>query len=406
MNLFEPPGVLLSAAVVVACAELGSRMWIRRFSRCYVWPPGWKVDVQVDAVTFPELERHVRFEVNADGERGGSVRQGSPGLYRILVAGGSPAENFLLDQPVGWPGALEILLSAPEKMRVLPARAVHVGSVGRSGVASAGLELILRRTLPNYGHVSAIVVIVGGNDVFGWLAHGAPSSVGAPAPSLSDVFDVHPEEPFGWKPRRWGIVRLASRLRRRWLKPPETRQDSGRGIANARAMRARASEVRTAMPDPSGMLDQFERNFREVVKLAKSYADRVVIVRQPWFETAYSSEEEAHIWHGGAGDAWKDSITTYYSLAVLNRLMASVDARAAEVAAEMRVEQIDLRATLKPSLENYYDYVHFTAAGSAVVARAVAEALVSRPVAERGLGREGLEPPTPLPLRRAQAMRA
>ena len=371
------PGFLLAVVLALIFAELGSRLWIRRFSGFYVFLPGWKVDVRVDEATFPELERHARFEVNADGERGGDVRRGRPGLYRVLVAGGSPAENFLIDQPVSWPGALELLLGTPESLRSLGARTVHVGSIGRSGVASAGLGLILRRVLPRYERLSAILIIVGGNDVFGWLADGAPSGVTSGPPPLSDVFDWHPEERFGWTPRRWGIARAIARLRRRWLRPREVRQAAGRWISAARTMRARATETRTAMPDPTSMLDRFERNFREVISLARSKSDRVVIVRQPWFETPYTPEENAHIWHGGAGDAWKDSITTYYSLDVLNRLMGVVDAHAAKVACEMGVEQVDIRATLRPSLENYYDYVHYTAAGSAGVARTVAGALVS-----------------------------
>lgn len=382
------PGFLLAVALALVAAELGSRLWIRRFSGCYVFPPGWKVDVRVDEVTFPELERHARFEVNADGERGGDVRRGSPGLYRVLVAGGSPAENFLLDQPVSWPGALELLLGTRDGLQALRARRVHVGSIGRSGVAAAGLGLILRRVLPRYKHLSAILIIVGGNDVFGWLADGAPPTVASASPPLSDVFDWHPEESVGWTPRRWGITRAISRLRRRWLRPREIREASGRWISAARTMRARATETRTTMPDPTGMLDHFERHFREVISVAKSYSDRVVIVRQPWFETAYTPDEDAHIWHGGAGNAWKDSITAYYSLDVLNRLMGVVEDRAANVARDMGVEQVDVRATLKPSLENYYDYVHYTAAGSAVVARTVAAVMLSRTTAETRLGRE------------------
>ena len=82
------------------------------------------------------------------------------------------------------------------------------------------------------------------------------------------------------------------------------------------------------------------------------------------------------MWHGGAGQAWEEEVTTYYSLEVLSGLMALLDARAARVAQELGVEQLDLRPLLKPSLENYYDSFHATPTGSRTVAAAVATALV------------------------------
>ena len=62
----------------------------------------------------------------------------------------------------------------------------------------------------------------------------------------------------------------------------------------------------------------------------------------------------------------------------MNRVMGLVDERAVEIARALGVEHLDIRAVLEPSLTNYYDFVHFTPAGSAVVARTVAAALVAR----------------------------
>jgi len=216
------PGAVVAALVALGCAELGSRWWIRRYSRCYVWPPGLRLDVRNDRETFSQLERTVRFDVNADGERGSEVRTRWEGLYRILVAGGSPVESFFLDQATSWPGALERLLDTPENRRALAARAVHVGSIGRSGIASEELDLILQRVLPQYGHLNAILIMVGGNDAFHWLADSAPAVVRSSPIPLARVFEWHPEERFGWMPRRWGIARILARLRRVWLRrvPP------------------------------------------------------------------------------------------------------------------------------------------------------------------------------------------
>src|SRR6267378_2877957 len=128
-----------AAVTFLSVAELGSRWWLRRRSRYYVWPPHARMDIRMDPDAFPELERRSRFYINADGERGGDVRTDEPGLYRILVAGGSAVECFGLDQHSSWPGSLERLLNTPESLAALGARRVHVGNIGHSGVGSAEL---------------------------------------------------------------------------------------------------------------------------------------------------------------------------------------------------------------------------------------------------------------------------
>ncbi len=90
------------------------------------------------------------------------------------------------------------------------------------------------------------------------------------------------------------------------------------------------------------MLAHFDRYFRSAIRQAKAHADRVIVVRQPWFDKRCTADEAALMWHGGVGQAWREQVTTYYSCEVLSRLMALLDARAARVAHELGVEQVDL----------------------------------------------------------------
>jgi hypothetical protein len=83
-------------------------------------------------------------------------------------------------------------------------------------------------------------------------------------------------------------------------------------------------------------------------------------------------------------------VTTYYSIEVTSRLMARLDARAARVAAELDVEQIDLRAILEPSLATYYDFFHLTPSGAHAVASAVARTLAEDPAEHSA--RDGASP--------------
>jgi hypothetical protein len=139
------------------------------------------------------------------------------------------------------------------------------------------------------------------------------------------------------------------------------------------------------------MLDHFDKHFRRVVQRARSHADRVIVVRQSWFDKETLTPEEAsHMWHGGVGQAWCEEVTTYYSIEVTSRLMARLDARAARAADELGVEQIDLRAVLEPNLATYYDFFHLTPLGAQAVASVVAQALVRNSSAHSAL--EGVSP--------------
>jgi lysophospholipase L1-like esterase len=380
----------LALPVVLVVAEVGCRWWLRRRSRYYVWPPRTRLEIRPDPEAFPELERRVRFDINADGERGGDVRDGEDGLHRILVAGGSAVECFALDQLTSWPGALERLLNSPDSLRALGARRVHVGNIGHSGVGSADLDLILERVLPQYGHLDALLIMVAASDVYHWLEDGAPQSCPpAPVPE-SMLFSCHPQQPFGWKPGAWALAEVARRLRRSWLGRVEIRERAGAWFTTARRMRAEAKELRRTVPDPGIVLGHFEHHFHRLVRRAKAHADRVLVVRQPWFEGDYTAEEAARFWHGGVGRPWKEPVSVYYSLEVVNRLLSLVDARAAKIADELGVAHLNLRPRLTLGLRHYYDHDHHTPAGAAVVAQTIAAALLERPASPGRLVRPAL----------------
>jgi lysophospholipase L1-like esterase len=374
---------LLTLAIVPATAviiEVAARWWLRHRTRYYVLPPGMRIRLQPDPDVFPELERVVRFEVNAEGERGPELPRSREGLCRMLVLGGSQPEGYLLDQDTAWPGALQRMLESAPHLRRLAAERVHVGNIARSGVGSEALDLILERVLPRYPRLQAIIILVGASDVLRWLEAGAPAT-SAPPVRTEDVFRCHPENRCGWRPADLAAVELLRRLRLRWLRPVDEHPRACRWIGRARAMRAGATRV-LPMPDPAPMLAHFDRHFRRALRRASAHADRVIVVRQPWFAPPYTPDEEAHMWHGGAGRAWQENVTTFYSLDVLARLMTLLDAKASRIAQEMHAEQVDLMTVLDRRLETYYDSFHATPAGARIVAAAVAAAILRQPLHE------------------------
>jgi len=384
--------VALAAAVLLVSAELGCRRWMRRRTRYHVWPPGLRLEVQQDPAVFPEVEPRVRFDVNADGERGGEVRGDEAGLCRILVAGGSSVECFALDQPTSWPGALERILNAPDMREALRGsggkpRRVHVGNIGHSGVGAADLDLIFERVLPQYRRLDVIVVMVGASTVYHWLEDGAPPSSPPSVVPESLLFACHPGQSFTWTPPGWALAELARRLRRLWLHPVEVKERAGAWLVAGRKMRREAKQIRTTVPDPSTVLTHFEHHFRRLLLRAMAHADRVLVVRQPWFEKVYTPEESARFWHGGVGRPWKEQVSVYFSLELINRLLGLIDGRAADVADALGIPHLSVQNLLCQGLRHYYDHDHCTPDGAAVVAHAVASALT-----RRGNAADGVEP--------------
>jgi len=161
-------------------------------------------------------------------------------------------------------------------------------------------------------------------------------------------------------------------------------------------MYAAAREVRRTAPDPCVVLDRFDHHMRRIVSRAQQHADRVIVVRQPWFDRTPTPEELAHFWHGGVGKAWKQQINVFYAHEVVHRLMSGIDAVAARVADEAGVPHLDLRPLLRPGLDHYFDMFHYTPAGAAVIAREVATLLVGRREMVRRAPRAPAARPMPL----------
>src|SRR5262249_25239551 len=106
------------AALFVA-TELGTRAWLARRGRAYGWAPFTRTRLELDTQTLPTLDPVANWAVNADGERGGALPHDWSRTLRVLVAGGSAAECYFVDQPKTWAEVLGRALSRPENLRAL-----------------------------------------------------------------------------------------------------------------------------------------------------------------------------------------------------------------------------------------------------------------------------------------------
>ena len=257
-----PLWTALGAIGLAILAELGARCWLRTRGGYFVLRRWGKSDMGVDRSILPQLEERVRNEANRDGERGPEPPRHWEDTYRVLVAGGSAAECYLLDQDSEWPAVVRHQLE--QDPASLGARAVHLGNISRSLVPCEAIDLILRRVLPRYPRLDIVVLMIGASDVVAWLERGCPLALTEGEYTAPRVFAEHPEGPFSWSPKGLALRQLASALQRRWGGSIDRREKVGGMIAKNRAMRARG-ELVDEIADPGAMVAGFERWLRRVV---------------------------------------------------------------------------------------------------------------------------------------------
>ncbi|MBK7642254.1 MAG: hypothetical protein IPJ19_04280 [Planctomycetes bacterium] len=375
------PALYALAALLLLglCAELAARFYLRRFGRYYVWEPHARTVMPLDPAVFPRGDALVRFEVNSAGERGAALPPDLARTYRVLVGGGSAAECFFLDQPSSWPEALGRSLSTPEHLARLARSSVHVGNVARSLTDCRALVEMFARILPHSPRADAIVIMAGASDLVRWLEEHTPATLSDKPLPTSYLFARHPEGPFGFTPATLALRRIAAALKRTLLRPIERRDTAGKRLAANRASRANATRILTSIADPAPMLAHYEQHLRELTRLLQRYTPRVVLIRQPWFEKSFSPEEASQLWMFGDGQPYRERVTDYYDRSVIFPIFRQIDAITERVARELQADSIELRSRIPADLEHYYDELHNTPKGCALVGELVAAALLATP---------------------------
>ncbi|MEM9380226.1 MAG: hypothetical protein AAGB93_09795 [Planctomycetota bacterium] len=379
--ILETIAALLGLAALGVGAELAARASLRTRDAWYVFQPYSRAEYRLDAKAVPTLPERVRFEANGDGERGDPVPADPAATLRVLVAGGSAAECFLLDQDDSWPLVVQRELNAREGV----VRSAHVGNVARSLIPCRTIDPLLQRVLPHFRGVDAIVLMVGASDMVDWFEAKTPPSIDGANVDIARYCAEHPRGPFGWSPKTTALYRIARRLRVRLTRPVDRRENVGASRGKHRIMRANARTMLDETPDPAPMLEGFREHLTALVRTCRQHAQHVVIARQPWLDRVLTDEEERLLWNFGQGSPYRAELDTYYTIRLVRELMGRVDGVAAEVAAAEDVPAIDLRAEVPSDFEHYYDFLHHTPKGAAAVGRAVADCIGGLRIDEPGI---------------------
>jgi lysophospholipase L1-like esterase len=348
-----------------------------------IWPPGLERTFAPASGRLPGVSGPSHFRVSELGLRADALdpRDG----YRILALGGSTTECVYLDHDEAWPERLQAMLNADGH-----GPRTWVGNGGKSGRNTRHHVLAMRHLPLEAWRINAVLVLAGVNDFASRLAEGDaydPHALEHPAMARRLVGEAFQRVPGGYPGDPWykglALWKLLHRARERW-ETPATAADGGQDAQGDaydvwRQHRVQAGELRVSLPDLGPALDEFGRNLREVVSLARARGVRPILMTQPamWRDDLPPALARL-LWLGGVGDFMKRPGQPYYAVGALAEGMRRYNDVVRQVCASERVECIEL-TTLPQDTATFYDDVHFNEAGARAVAAIVAGHLAARP---------------------------
>lgn len=370
---------VVACGIALALAETTLR-WVAP-SGYFVWQPNLAVTF---TPTMPGLKGESHFVINESGVRGRSFSNDD--RFRILTIGGSTTECLYLDETEAWPHLLEAKLDG----RFHPSP-VWVGNVGKSGHTSAHHVLQAQKLLDQYPHIDLVTVLVGTNDMTGVGQNGKYVPLNDIETSLAFAVypgDARPTEsglPYYKRTELWRTLR---KIKEGWLagRNGELVQDTdGAVYEKLRRNRKNATRYLDTFPDLSIALTAYAKNLNAIVDAAEAHGTNVVFATQPslWADNLPQKEADL-LWMGRVGKYSDDSAADYYSAGTLARAMQTYNDALLQVCRERSLECLDLAAEVPKNAEMFYDDVHFTEAGSQVVAAAFARFLLENEVSSDG----------------------
>lgn len=392
-RILEATMLVLVTFCCLGIAEIGLRYLIPKSERHYVLPPSY-TQTHIPSERFvPGISGPSIYKTSSVGIRGNEF-SAENNEYRILAIGGSTTQNTYLDQDETWTLMLSQLLK-----KTSDGRTVWTGDVGRSGHTARSHVLQLQYLIPELPKIETVLMLVGVNDMTVALRHGFDYE--APA-ALSDA-KAHNDQKVGAFLRipgrfheqktiymasetspvkRLAIYQLGSQAKAMLLGAFEksSEDSSGEIYDTWRNYRRAAQDKLNRKPSLEEPLGVYRAYLESIASLSRSYDVRLILMTQPtlWRDDLDALEESA-TWLGGIGDFQSEPGHEYFSSAVLASVMADYNETLLDVCAAHKLDCIDLASQIPKSLDNFYDDVHFTERGSALVAEAIARHLLARP---------------------------
>jgi lysophospholipase L1-like esterase len=371
-KLAKPLLSFYSALLVLVIAELALRAILAPHlvsRRTFVHPPDTRHTFTADEKCTPGITGEKSFSVNELGLRGPALAERSD-LYEIVTVGGSTTLSADLDDSEEWPNLLMRYTNAIQNQR-----SVWVANAGVAG-HTAVHHLKLIQTLPSIRKADMLIFLVGVNDLATALALEGQSTQkdlqhSADRFVQGRLFYGHSYEPYPFH-ERLVVFQLPASALRGYL------QGAGGPICQEPARQERVGANRAPLPSLQVAIGEFRHRILNISRECHSLGTRCLFLTQPtmWRENL-SPEEEALLWFGfiGVGSNRKG----YASAADLAKAMDLYNQALLQTCRQNGIECYDLASAVPKNTSAFFDDCHFNENGSRIVARSLAEYLVSRP---------------------------
>jgi len=364
------------AALSLVLVELALRALTPSAQVYRIWPAHLERRSEPPPEVFPGVDGPAVFRTSSLGLRADELDDGCDPV--LLALGGSTTECLVLDQGEAWPARLQAELSSG-------GRRPWVGNAGRSGLTTREHVVQVPVLLDELPRVEVLLVLAGANDLGLRLSQDAdydPDVVLAPdfeEREIPRAFSEYPRAFAGGLPvykrtELYARARLLKNLLASSLGWSTEQGLRGEGLTRWRENRRQASGIRERLPELDAALGEYRRNLTRIVQLASERGVTVVLLTQPTIWRAdLGAEERERLWWGGIGEFQKPGARVpFYSVEALAEGCAAYNRALLEVAQTMGVLGFDLAAEVPRTAEMFYDDMHFTEAGAARVAQAVA----------------------------------
>lgn len=393
----KAPGLIASALLAVAAsllslalAEATLRIAVRPPDIFYPLDPGVWV-FQADPRYVTGIEGPAEYAVNQWGLRSPPFGPDSA-EFRILQVGGSTTESRFLAPEENWGGVLSEELDSTRS-----GLDVWVGNAGRSGLTSRDHVVTIKYALPGLPPIDLVILLVGVNDMTAALRQGwsyvTPPSITEPdaeAVQIRNAFAVSPlgrrrelTGPLSMKPVPWYqqlyLYEITRRARGAFAQDEVRFSVGGAEIGVWRGHRAASTTRVDSLPDLEAPLREYRRNLHAAAAAARENEAQVLFMTQPsiW-RPDLSPEEDARLWLGGIGPFQDVPGQPYYSPRALAAALDQYNRATLDVCAELDLPCLDLAPLIPRDTTMFWDDVHLTTAGAALIGRSLAQHLRDR----------------------------
>jgi len=361
---------LASLAISLIIVEIALTLFIFNPNYYYPFKPYTQWAFNLSKSVSPSANGPTVFSTNRYGIRGDEPD--SEHDIRLLVLGGSTAENLYIDDKDAWPQVLQSLLRSHFNYD-----GIWVGNAGKSGIRAHENVLYLKHFVPQIDDIRYLLVLLGSNDL--GIAFGmANLDDWNPHQRLRHAFQFLPNDNgkyFPYNTAVFGVIDEVIAKYSQW-QSGVVQDRSGEWILTARQRRKNSRPYLDKMPDLQSNVNLYHERLNQFVDLARASNIEPIFITQPLLHNAnITPEEDASIGvfagKGSFHDLMYGPDPIFYSPGIVGEAIEFFHDATMDVCHVRKMNCVELAAKLPKQLDYFYDGVHYTVRGNHKIAEII-----------------------------------